>query len=83
MIYLRVKPRVNARVGDPLTLSVVADLLADASLGLNAIPVELPRGEGIWPLARAAPCPSNTALCAAGDGQRARRWHGLAASRTP
>lgn len=50
MIYLRVKPRVNARVGDPLTLSDVADLLADASLGLNAIPVELPRGEGIWPL---------------------------------
>lgn len=50
MIYLRLKPRVTARVGQQLTLSDVADVLADASLQLGALPVFLPQQEGVWPL---------------------------------
>ena len=50
MIYLRMKPRVTARVGQMLTLADVADVLADASLSIGALPVSLPLEEGIWPL---------------------------------
>ena len=50
MIYLRMKPRVTARVGQKLTLADVADVLADASLSIGALPVSLPLEEGIWPL---------------------------------
>ena len=50
MIYLRLKPRVTARVNQPLALGDVADVLADASLGLNEIQLHLPAEEGIWPL---------------------------------
>lgn len=50
MIYLRLKPRVTARVGQQLTLSDVADVLADASLRLGTLPVSLPQQEGVWPL---------------------------------
>ena len=50
MIYLRMKPRVTARVGQKLTLADVADVLADASLSIGTLPVSLPLEEGIWPL---------------------------------
>lgn len=48
MVYIRVKKRVTAEEGEPLTLSQVADVLADASLGISAMPISLPRGVGIW-----------------------------------
>ena len=50
VIYLRLKPRVTARVNQPLKLGDVADVLADASLGLSEIQLRLPAEEGIWPL---------------------------------
>ena len=48
MVYLRVKPRVLARVGEPLTLGDVADLLADARYRLADMRVSLPKGVGVW-----------------------------------
>lgn len=48
MIYLRVKPRVMARVGERLTLSQVADVLAGAELRLGEMRIDLPNRSGIW-----------------------------------
>ncbi len=48
MIYIRIKPRIMAMVGERLTLGDVADLLADARLNLHEMQVSLPLGLGIW-----------------------------------
>lgn len=48
MVYIRIKPKTVAMVGERLTLGDVADLLADARLNLQDMQVSLPQGMGIW-----------------------------------
>ncbi len=48
MVYLRVKARVIAPAGEPLTLGDVAILLADAKYRLGDLRVSLPKGTGVW-----------------------------------
>jgi len=50
MIYLRLRDTTTAEPGRALRLGEVADVLADASLGLNALPVHAPRAPGMWKL---------------------------------
>ncbi len=48
MVYIRIKPRIMAMVGETLALGDVADLLSDARLNLAQLRVSLPKGAGIW-----------------------------------
>lgn len=50
MVYLRVKPRVTAGVGQMLTLADVADTFSDARHKLGELRVSLPKGPGVWAL---------------------------------
>lgn len=50
MVYLRVKKRVMAMVGEKLSLGDVADVMADARLSLSEMNIAMPRGAGIWPI---------------------------------
>ncbi len=50
MIYLRMREVTTSEPGQALCLADVADVLADASLGLNALPISVPRVPGVWKL---------------------------------
>lgn len=50
MIYLRLRETTTIEPDRALRLGDVADVLADASLGLHALPVNAPRAEGVWKL---------------------------------
>ena len=50
MIYLRLRNTTTVEAGRALHLGDVAAVLADASLGLHALPVHAPRALGIWKL---------------------------------
>jgi len=48
MIYLRLREVTTMEPGRAARLGDVADVLADASLGLHAMPVSVPRALGVW-----------------------------------
>jgi len=50
MIYLRLHETTATEPGRALRLGDVADVLADASLGLHALPINAPRSLGVWRL---------------------------------
>lgn len=50
MIYLRMREATTFEPSQALCLADVADVLADASLGLHGLPVTVPRGVGVWKL---------------------------------
>ncbi len=50
MIYLRMRETTTTQPGQALRLADVADVLADASLNLHALPVRAPDGVGVWKL---------------------------------
>jgi len=48
MIYLRLRESTTIEPGHPTRLGEVADVLADASLKLHALPINAPRNVGVW-----------------------------------
>ncbi len=50
MIYLRMRGTVHSQPGQSLHLCDVADVLADASLKLQELPIDTPRKRGVWSL---------------------------------
>lgn len=48
MIFIWVKPRVIAKVGQAMKLGDVADFMADARFQLGELPIILPLGQGVW-----------------------------------
>ncbi len=48
MIYLRIRETTKLAPGGTLRLGDIADVLADASLRLNELPVQAPTRVGIW-----------------------------------